>query len=50
MTNLEKQTENLNKKEKMYLIYGEERTERYVSGNMAADKLADEAMKLLEGM
>ena len=37
--------ENLKKKEKMYQRYGQERTERYVEGNMYADKLADKAME-----
>jgi hypothetical protein len=35
---------NLKKKEKMISIYGEERTDRYIQGNMGADKLADKAM------
>ena len=42
---IKKQEENLNKKEKMYKKYGEERTERYVEGNMGADKLADKGIE-----
>ena len=36
---------NLKKKGKMYTKYGELRTERYVAGNMAADKLADKGVE-----
>ncbi len=35
---------NLKKKEKMIEKYGEENTNRYVVGNMAADKLADKGI------
>ena len=42
MQDIEKINKNLKKKEKMYK-YGEERTERYVYGNMKADKLANKA-------
>ena len=46
MDDEEKQEKNLKKKEKMYNKYGEERTERYVLGNMRADKLTDKSIEL----
>ena len=46
MEDLEKQDSNLKKKEKMYNKYGEKRAERYVYGNMKADKITDKAMEI----
>ena len=46
MDDEEKQEKNLKKKEKMYNKYGEERTERYVLGNLRADKLTDKSIEL----
>ena len=45
MQDIDKMDANLKKKEKMNKKYGEEKTERYVEGNMKADKLADKAME-----